>query len=579
MQPAMLEALYRISILTSPDPEEVFRQIAEVVAEMYGNTMAMVNVQEGNCLRYRTIVNPHPAFQRGDRVKMRHSLCQFSMHSVQPLLIQNACENPRFCRHIVVSLHLNRYLGVPICTPEGSVVGTLCFMDDRTEELLGEEDIRFLSLLAMRVSAELAREALLESRLALQAEQHRAKMEHLVEASRFKAFIDSTADGVLSFDTEGRTTCWNGGAERIFGYTAQEVIGAPFALLDLPADLTRHPEAAEVLDRSAHQCYDTRCRHKDGSLVDVSITTSPLIVDGVVTGQVAIVRDITERVRATEELCERNAQLDTLAQEQRMVAGQLADLNAQLQTRAEEKRNFVNMVIHDLRHPLTAIRTTLHLLRLTRDKKQRAEDLKALENRTRALNTLLDELVLYDQIEAGRAQLHLEEIEVGPFLLSCVEEVAGHADAQAVPVRCEISPDLGAVSLDRRKLRHILLNLVSNALKFTQEGQVTVRACPEDADQWRLEVEDTGMGMTSAVRERAFEEYFSGASGAQDGIGLGLAIAHRLATALQARMTLRSRPGQGTVFLLVFPRRPAASEASAGVARRSSVETEPRVAV
>lgn len=420
MKPEMLEALYQISLLTSPDPEIVFRQILEVMAGLYGNTMAMINVVEDDCLRCRALVNPHRAFQEGGSLNIQRTLCRFPLASTRPLLIQNARVDPDFRRHIVVALKLNRYLGVPICAPTGNVVGTLCLMDNRTEELLDEEDIRFLSLLAMRVSAELERAALLEQRVAL--------------------------------------------------------------------------------------------------------------------------------------LEERNTQLDRMAQEQRVIAQQLADLNTQMRAQAEEKRHFVNMVIHDLRHPLTSIRTTLSLLALERHKKQRMADLRTLENRTRALNTLLDELVLYDRIEHGRSLLCIEPIDLATFLPACVEEITGDAEDRAVPVRCEIAADLGDVALDRSKLRHILLNLISNALKFTQEGCVTVRARPENAAQWRLEVEDTGTGMTSTVRERAFEEYFSGAGGEHSGIGLGLAIAHRLATALEAKMTLRSLPGQGTLFQLIFPR-------------------------
>ena len=250
-----------------------------------------------------------------------------------------------------------------------------------------------------------------------------------------------------------------------------------------------------------------------------------------------------------------------MAQEQRIAAQQLADLNAQLRAKAEEKRNFVNMVIHDLRHPLTTMRTILHLLSRERNQKQRLLDLKTLDNRTRALNTLLDELVLYDQIETGRSLLKIEAIDLAIFLPACVEEIVGHQEAQAVPVRCEIAPELGIVYLDQRKLQHILLNLISNALKFTQEGQIIVRARPENAVQWRLEVEDTGVGMTSAVRERAFEEYFSESGRPHEGVGLGLAIAHRLSMAMEAKVTLRSLPGQGTLFQLVFPRCLAAEEA------------------
>lgn len=556
MKPQMVEALYRISLFIDSEPENVFQQIVQIVADLYGGTMAMVNLLEGEYLRCRAIINPHPAFRQGGTLHIKKSLCQFSMDSAKPLLIQNARTNAQFCHHIVVHLKLNRYLGVPICKSDGTLLGTLCFMDDQVEQSVGEEDIQFLSLLAMRVSAELEREQMIQNRIALLAEKAQEKRAYMAEATRFKAFVDCTADAIISFDLEGRMTSWNGGAERIFGYTPLEAIGQSYTLIGTQDVYDfQHQVFMETLQGNTHQWYDTRRRHKDGSIIDVSITTSPLVLEGEVIGLVAILKDITEKVRAARELRHRNEQLDTLAREQSVVAQQLADANMRLKATAEEKRHFVNMVIHDLRHPLTTIRTTLHLIRMESSKKQRMEDLRALENRTRALATLLDELVLYDQIETGRSLLKIEPIQVDALIADCVEEVAGRAEAQVVPVRCEVSPELGTIYTDSRKLKHILLNLVSNALKFTHQGYVMVRALPENAEMWRLEVEDTGVGMSSVERERAFEEYFSGASREQGGIGLGLAIAHRLCTVLQARMSLRSFPGKGTCFQLVFPRR------------------------
>ena len=408
MTPRMVEALYHISLLYTPEPETVFQKIAETVAEMYGDTMAMVNLVEGDCLRFRTVVNPHPAFENIRLLNQQQTLCQFALRFMRPLLIQNAMEHPDFCRHGVVALKLRRYLGVPIYSSEGNTVGTLCFLDDQIEEILGEEDIQFLSLLAMRVSAELERERMIEARI-------------------------------------------------------------------------------------AEQCA---------------------------------------------------------------YAERLAVLNQRLRDTAEEKRKFVSMVIHDLRHPLTTLRTSLYLLRIETDQKQRHAHLDMLEKRTRALATLLDELVLYDQIETGRSLLKIEEVDLEVLVCACVEEAAGVASEQAMPVHCEIAPDLGTAHIDGGKLKHILLNLVANALKFTPEGRIIVRAYPVDAERWRLEVEDTGIGMTSCEQQRAFEEYFACAEERGGGMGLGLAIVHRLCTVLNAQITLQSLPGQGTCFHLVFPRKP-----------------------
>ncbi|MDX1932886.1 MAG: GAF domain-containing sensor histidine kinase [Capsulimonadales bacterium] len=404
MSPRMVETLYSISLLFSPEPETVFRRIAEVVSEMYGNTMAMINLMEGDCLRFRTVVNRHPAFKPEGRLPKRYSLCQFSIGAIRPLLIQNATEHPDFCNHVVVRMKLRRYLGVPICRSDGSSIGTLCFLDDRVDDVLGDDDIQFLSFLAMRVSVELERERLIEERIAEQ-------------------------------------------------------------------------------------------------------------------------RAYAERLQAT----------------------------------AQEKRRFVSMVIHDLRHPLAALQAGLYLLKIETDSDHRDAHLRTLEGRVRALGVLLDELVLYDQVEAGRRLLHIEPISLGPLVEDCIAQVTGMTGDDRVPVRVEIAPEVGSVETDARKLKHILMNLLTNALKFTACGRVIIRVCDHDDENWRLEVEDTGIGMTEAQQRKVFDEYVSGAEG---GIGLGLTIAHRLWTELRATVTLTSEPGQGTRFRLVFPRSwPASADA------------------
>ena len=125
MTPQMIETLYRLSLAYAPEPETIFQQIVEAVAAMYGNTMAMVNLIDGDCLRFRTVVNVHPAFANATRLKMGATLCQFSLRSMSPLLIQNAREHPEFRRHIVVRLKLRGYLGVPISDSGGGVVGKM----------------------------------------------------------------------------------------------------------------------------------------------------------------------------------------------------------------------------------------------------------------------------------------------------------------------------------------------------------------------------------------------------------------------------------------------------------------------
>lgn len=177
MSPQMVAILHRISLLYEPDPELVFRQIVDLVSELYGNTMVMVNVIEGEMIQYRAVANLHPVFATVRALKRKATLCEIALQTAEPLLVQNAQTSALFCHHRVVDLKLRRYLGVPVCSSSGSMVGTLCLLDDQTNDILTDEDIQFFSLLAMRVSAELERERIMEERIA----EQRAYAERLEE--------------------------------------------------------------------------------------------------------------------------------------------------------------------------------------------------------------------------------------------------------------------------------------------------------------------------------------------------------------------------------------------------------------
>lgn len=428
------------------------------------------------------------------------------------------------------------------------------------------------------------------------------------EAARLAAFVACTADAIIAFGPEGTITHWNPGAERIFGYTFEEAVGQSYTLLGTAEVYEfQHHVFSETIRGDTHQWYDTRRRHKNGDMIDVSITTSPLIIHGRIVGLIAIVRDITEKVRAAKELHQRNILLDALAQEQQALAQQMADLNAQLRAQAEEKRQFVNMVIHDLRHPLTTMRTVLYLLRHdtgesieeaidseredserevneriraervaateARVEAQRLEYLEVIEGRVDALARLLNELTEYHRIEAGHLRLLLAPVDIGALVHEAVQNFSPALVGGQVEIDYEVGPGLEAIITDGGKLNHILLNLLSNALKFTPRGTISVRATREEAQHWILAVSDTGIGMSAELQSRVYEEFYQGEvavgvsdpstnrsgslsearSAAKEGFGLGLTIAQQLCTVLQGTLELTSVLGQGTRFQLRFP--------------------------
>ena len=337
-------------------------------------------------------------------------------------MIQDASTDPQCQGHPAIRMRLTRYLAVPVFTTGGEVLGTLCFLDDRSHLPLGREDVEFLSVLAMRVSAELERERAIEARLA----------------------------------------------------------------------------------------------------------------------------------------------------EERAASGRLKEMNDRLLRAAEEKRRLTATVIHDLRQPLATLRTSLYLLRDEDDPGEREECLNLLDHRLTALDGLVEELMEYARIEAGRLPWRVEQVHLPELLTRCVEGFSPEAAARGITLSLELDPLLGACETDGAKLCHIVRNLVSNAIKFTSghaPATVTVRAAPQEPASWRLEVEDTGPGIPQADAPHIFDEFYQGANAEEEearsryphGRGLGLAIVKHLCTAMGVEIIVHSSPGEGTRFALTFPQTPSPS--------------------
>lgn len=368
------------------------------------------------------------------------------------------------------------------------------------------------------------------------------------EFARLEAFLACTADAVIGFDTVGRINFWNESAERIFGFSAQEAIGQSYTLIaTAEVHAFQHRIFAETIKGDTHQWYDTQRRRKNGTVIDCAITTSPLIIDGKIEGLVAMVRDITEKVRAAAALQESNERLDFQAR-------QLAELNEQLRATAEDKRQFVNMILHDLRHPLTTVQIVLHMLKGANES-ERQEHLSVVEGRISALANLLNELSDYHRIEAGHDERHQEPVAVRELILECVENFRPALIGEHVQIEIHVSDQLGVVQTDGSKLNHIVLNLLSNALKFTPKGTITISADIVDDVTWRLSVADTGVGMADKEREKVFEAFYQEPQerGRKRGFGLGLSIAKQLCESLNGKLVLESQIGTGTTFTVIFP--------------------------
>ena len=228
--------------------------------------------------------------------------------------------------------------------------------------------------------------------------------------------------------------------------------------------------------------------------------------------------------------------------------------NSESQATLESHRRYVQMMVHDLRHPLTSLRLLLHLARNETSAALRQQRLDEMDSRLTALSELVDELAECHRIEAGHGTLNLELVDIGELVAGCIASLKPACLEYGCPIFCGTGPTMMAVVTDAVKLRHIIINLMSNALKFTSTGSIAVTWRAECDDRWSLAVEDTGCGMHPADRNRACEEYVqAGPADPQSGYGLGLTIVKRLCEVLNADLDLSSAIGLGTSVRIIFP--------------------------
>ena len=272
------------------------------------------------------------------------------------------------------------------------------------------------------------------------------------DARHFAAIVDSSDDAIISKDLNGIVTSWNAAAERMFGFTAPEMVGQSIRRL-IPAD--RQQEEDLVLSRirrgERFEHYETVRHRKDGTLVPVSLTVSPILSqDGTVVGASKIARDISDRERAEQE----RQRLLTIARE----ASRLRD-------------EFLATLSHELRTPLNAIVGYVRMMQsdlLTGEKRTRAMDTVA--RNVTSLTQIVEDVLDVSRIIAGKLRLDVQAVDLPPVIQNAVETVRPAADAKGVGLVTIVDPRAAPVSGDRERLQQILWNVLSNAVKFTGEA-------------------------------------------------------------------------------------------------------------
>ncbi len=322
------------------------------------------------------------------------------------------------------------------------------------------------------------------------------------------AIVESSQDGIIGKTLDRFVTTWNSGAERMYGYTAQEMIGRPIDLIVPPENRDELVAAFEQVRRGMRmEPFETVRVRKDGRRLDISLTLSPLYdAAGQLVGASGIDRDISDRKRAEEVL----------------------------QQEARRKDEFLAMLGHELRNPLAPIRNSLHILRSEQATAAQGERaLQTIERQAVHLTRLVDDLLDISRVSQGKILLRRERVDLAETVRATVEDLRPQAEAAGLGLELDLPPRRLLVQGDPTRLAQAIGNVLHNALKFTERGgRIAVAAREEPGDgAVAVTVRDTGIGMEPELLGRVFEPFSQAERGAdrqRGGLGLGLFLVKAL---------------------------------------------------
>ena len=531
---ARLEALLGYRILDTP-PEQAFDDLVELAAAVCYTPVAAI-----------ALVDDRRSWLKAKRgidlteLPRDSALSAETLQHLDVFVVRDALADERYHESSVVLAGFRFFAGMPLVSPEGHALGTVCVLDERPRDLSPTQKD------ALRA---IARQAM------SQLELRRVSEAESLARYRFRALVEQLPGGVYIENLGASSgSYFSPQIERLTGYSAEE-----WASEDDFFSQVLHPEDRDrVLGEfaQAHEArrpiqIEYRVVAKDGRVVWIQDNAAvarddegqPLHLQG-------FMADVTARKQNDLELDEERSRL--LERERAQ--------NERLRGLDRLKDEFVALVSHELRTPLTSIRGYLELVlddaeQLTSEHK---EFLQIVDRNVDRLLHLVSDLLLVAQADAGKLSFDWTAVALSPLVAQCVlaaQPAAEEADVELVFDSEPTEPIVG----DPERLAQLLDNLISNAIKFTPAGdQVEVRV-DASADPAVIEVRDTGFGIAAADQEQLFERFFRTRSATEmaiAGTGLGLSIAKAIVDAHGGSISVESAEGVGTTFRVELPLAP-----------------------
>lgn len=350
--------------------------------------------------------------------------------------------------------------------------------------------------------------------------------------ARLAAIVESSDDAIVSKTLDGMIRSWNSGAERLFGYTADEAIGRPITLI-IPVD--RQDEEYEILARIASgervDHFETVRVTKQGRLLDISLTVSPIRDSaGRVVGASKVARDITDRKLAEEVLREADRRKD----------------------------RFLALLAHELRNPLAPLGNALQMMRLAdRNANSLAQARAMMERQLAHMIRLIDDLLDISRIGQNKLELRRQRVHLADVVSSAVETASSVIQAAGHRLHLSLPTEPVVLDADLTRLAQVLSNLLTNSAKYTEPGGEIRLSARRLADDLVISVRDNGIGIPTHALERIFDMFSQvdrSIERSMGGLGIGLALVKSLTEMHGGTVTASSEgEGRGSEFTVRIP--------------------------
>lgn len=550
--------LGELSSFQNPDPNVVCERILESVSNFFDGTTAVLSIRRGDMLDFKGVVGEKSVLHRIPGNAMRDSYCQYALEGTEPFLIQNAKKEAKYCRVRPARSGLTRYLGAPLFDESGQGIGTICILDRRSQDPLGDSDIHFMSLVAMRLSSELIRERHIRERLAEKDVELRKQEEDLIATTEVFESMNA-AFGLLAEQPEtdhilreqARTL---GG---LLGYESAAVLLRESGSTSFRG-YARAAGAARPV-QVAFENSDLPCKGSDSDCAVAKKLRSSFLsfelLTEVAVGEVLL---ILGRATSPPEDDRHRIHLKALADQvclllsTHVLHDRLVRTHAELQATQDEllqkeKLSVAGTLAASTAHDVRNITASLALL-ASPGAADPEVALEAVREQLRRFDVLAHRLLSYAKPRMAAAQA----VDVKGILDAVLRLTEGQVRVGRVIVEKKVPSSLPPVLADLHQLEHLFVNLILNAVQAMDTvggGTLTVSAAVK-GEFVKLRFVDSGPGIPKELLSSLFQPFSSKRA---NGFGLGLYSCKRIAEAHGGTIEASRNAIRGSTFTLTLP--------------------------